>query len=511
MPDPSDSTAPNPKAPVESAPEAAPEAAGKPGQAGPPAEPLSLVPRSRSGSPVPKEGTAPAAPAGAPASFTDLMQWMKMFAAASAEAPPAEATKPGNRLQRTTLPKEQRKFQRFDREPGTTEATMPVQPVAGAAPESRAADDRSTAPAEEERATPPASRPVPVALTGGTSGRRLRSAAARRPRLWLALELGAVALLAAVFWLGRLSVRKVPSAGTAAGASSLAANAAPGAMLNPDAAKMIDEAMAAEQDRNFDRATALLLKVQKDFPQVRDLDFRLANLAMEQGDPTKALLLLNQAIDKGEQSAAAYKLRGTILNRKGNTTRNGGSRGMNDFETATMIDPFSAESFYFWGEALRRAGKPQAALVKLQQAIDRLREPELEAEYRLKIRTTMIELGREKEFAPEMAAMLAENPPPPDWLLTAAAIGLQHHDFADAASYLEKASHLMDPDLFNMRMRDYFFFGYRFEKPLAKFFAFATTARPAETPAPISAAVPPDTGKAAASNPTPAPLPSGTP
>ena len=110
----------------------------------------------------------------------------------------------------------------------------------------------------------------------------------------------------------------------------------------------------------------------------------------------------------------------------------------------------------------------------------------------------MIELGQEKELAPELAARLAENPPPPDWLLTAAAISLQHHDFADAANYLEKASHLMDKDLFDMRLRDYFFFSYRFEKPVAKYFAFATAA-------------PPAAGNPAAPSAAPASVPSGTP
>ena len=414
-----------------------------------------------------------------------------MFAAAS-EAPPKEATKPGNRLQRTTLPKEQRKFQRFDRESNPPETVAaPVQPAAGTPPESRSADDRSAAPPEDEKTYPPVSRPVPIALTGGTSGRRAKSVATRQPRLWLALELGALALLVVVFLLGRASVRKVaPPTGAEPGASSGA--------LNPEAAKMIDEAMAAEQDRDFDKATDLLLKVQREFPQVRDLDFRLANLALEQGDSAKALLSLYQAITKGEQAAAAYKLRGSIYNRKGSLAKGGMTRGMNDFEAATMVDPFSAENFYYWGEALRHAGKPQAALVKLQQAMDRLRDPELEAEYRLKIRLTMIELGREQEFAPEMAAKLAEDPPPPDWLLTAAAIDLQHHDFAEAANYLERASHLMDKELFAIRMRDYFFFSYRFEKPLAKYFAFAATA-------------PSATHKAAAPGSTPSALPTGTP
>ena len=243
MPDPSDSTAPVPKAPAESAPGPASAAAGKPGPAGLPAEPLVLVPRSRSASAGPKEDAAAPGPEGPPASFTDLMQWMKMFAAASA-APPEEATQPGNRQQRTILPREQRKFQRFDREPGTPDgAPAPAPPASGTTPESRSTDERSVppasvpVPAEDDRASTPASRPVPLPLTGGTIGRRPKPAA-DQPRLWLALEVGAVALLVVVFLLGRASVQKaVPSPEAAPGTAS--------GVLSPEAAKMIDEAMAA--------------------------------------------------------------------------------------------------------------------------------------------------------------------------------------------------------------------------------------------------------------------------
>ena len=440
-----------------------------------------------------------------------------MFAAAS-EAPPAEPTKPGARLQRSTLSRDQRKFQRSDREAAGSEApagpAVPVQPATDGPPESRGAEDPSVpptatpAPPEAEKTSLPSSPPVPIALTGGTSGRRARSVVARQPRLWLVLEVGVVVLLAGAFLLGRASVSKTaaPVADALPGAPTLDADGVPVPALSPDAAKTIDEAMATEQDRDFKKATDLLLRVKKDFPQVRGVDYRLASLALEQNDPYKAMPLLNRAIIENEQPAAAYRLRGTIVNRRG-----GVSRGMNDFENATMVDPFSAESFYFWGEALRRAGKPQAALVKLQQAIDRLREPELEAEYRLKIRLAMVELGREKEFAPEMAARLAEDPPPPDWLLTAAAIALQHRDFAQASNFMEKASHLMDKDLFVMRMRDYYFFGYRFEKPVEKFFAFAVTGSPASAPAPAVGA--PDAaarGPAATAAPA-SPLPASTP
>jgi Tfp pilus assembly protein PilF len=410
---------------------------------------------------VPESGAAP--------SFGDFMQFMKMFAAS--EAPTVEAPAPGARPPRTTLPKEQRKFQRYDREQVAAEKTAPVSP-AGEAPteeqtEGEAASSRAAVPPLED--APPVGavgRPIPISVP---VGRRSKAPRVRRPLFWLTLQIVGALLLVAAFLLGRTSVPRTlpPPKPAAPAAPGLSGDSSGAAAIDPAAAKIIDEAMAAEQDRDFRKATDLLLKVQQDFPHVRDLDFHLANLALEENDPARALPLLNQSIAEGEQVAASYKVRGTVLNRKAP------GRGMDDFESATKVDPFSAENFYFWGEALRRAGKPQAALVKLQQAMDRLREPALEAEYRLKIRLTQVELGQEPQFAAEMAQQLAQTPPPPEWLLTAAAIALQHRNFAQAADFLDKASHGMSPDLFSLNMRDYFFFGYRQEKQLAKFFTFA--------------------------------------
>ena len=130
--------------------------------------------------------------------------------------------------------------------------------------------------------------------------------------------------------------------------------------------------------------------------------------------------------------------------------------------------------------------------------MDRLREPVLEAQYRLAIRLTQIELGQEQAFATEMASQLAENPPAPDWLLTAAAVELHRNNLAAAASYLDKASGLMDKELFNMRLRDYFFYSYRFEKSLARFY------RPAASPAPAAAPAPSASPAAAATPGMPA-------
>ena len=143
---------------------------------------------------------------------------------------------------------------------------------------------------------------------------------------------------------------------------------------------------------------------------------------------------------------------------------------MNDYETATKVDPFNARHFFFWGEALRRAGKDQAAIVHLQQAVDRLREPELEGLYRLKLRLAELEAGQEKDFADELARRLAAPNPEMDWLITAAAVEMHRGKFADAAGFLERAEQRGDAETFASRLRDYYLFQFQYEKELQRFY-----------------------------------------
>ena len=91
-----------------------------------------------------------------------------------------------------------------------------------------------------------------------------------------------------------------------------------------------------------------------------------------------------------------------------------------------------------------------------------------------------------------MAERLAQQPPPSDWLLTAAAVALQHRNFVDAANYLDKASLIMDKDLFTYRVRDYFFYSYRAEPQMAKYFPRLAPHPPTTAPVPTSGAGTPD-------------------
>ena len=147
----------------------------------------------------------------------------------------------------------------------------------------------------------------------------------------------------------------------------------------------------------------------------------------------RVVLLLNKSIAEGEQVAASYNLRGVLFNRQAV------DKGLSDLKLAAQLDPFDAKDAFFVGEALRRQGKPQAALEYLQQAVNRLDNPFEESFYQFKYRLALLEAGREQEFAPELTAKLALNPPPVDWLFTAAAVEIHRGNLPAAGADLDKA------------------------------------------------------------------------
>ncbi len=331
----------------------------------------------------------------------------------------------------------------------------------------------------------------------------------------MATQLGALALLVGSFVLGRFSVSKVvvPPAAPAAPEVVNSDGRVTTNLLSDANAALIDQAMAAEQNRDFKTAADLLGKVKASGEHVRGLTFQLAQLAVFEGDYVKALPLLNDALVEGENIGEVYNMRATLSAGRAGLTR---GIGMNEYETSTKVDPFGARNFYYWGSALRRLGKEQAAIVRLKQAIDRLREPEEESLYRLTLRLAQIEAGQGKEFADDLAKQLALPNPSMDWLITAAAEEMHNGRFAAAAGYLDRASARGDSETFASRLRDYYLSQFRYEKELARFYPKGPSTKPATAmnpPAPVDSPAP-DASPSAASVPdasSPPPSPSASP
>jgi tetratricopeptide (TPR) repeat protein len=327
--------------------------------------------------------------------------------------------------------------------------------------------------------------PRPVAAVGGEApaprqdGRpvrpspapgRIRGAAKWNPAQLTGsvfFQLSILCLMALSFYLGRVSPHPAAAVSAAAPAGPLKPMPSPEAAASPTARvlELIDQAMAAEKAGDFAKAFALCNSIEREAPNTNGILMHLTQLAIENGDPAMALKTARSAIDQGDSVPMSYVLLGQLVQR-----RSGASESLQDFEQAALADPFEAKYFYYWGEALRRAGHPQEAAQRLREAIDRLREPALEGLYRLKLRLTQIEMGQEADFAAEMAQGLATNPPSPQWLLTASAVAMWHNQPAAAAKYLDEASQRTDSAALHNLLRDYFFFNYADNPLLARFF-----------------------------------------
>lgn len=420
-------------------------------------------------------------PAAGPPGFNDFLEWMR------AQATGGEAAAD----QRTLIPKERKKFQRQDTEAKTERPVPP--PTAPAAP---AATTPPPAAPVEKTAPPPSApaattaiptasvtdfpSPLDPALPAAdpTQPRVRRGQQAVKRNFWVGavIQAGMLTLLVLSFLLGRISVSKVapaPNAAPAAPEVTTQDGKTTTELLSSANAALIDQAMAATQANHFKEAAEALDKVKASGQPVRGLTFQRAMVALFASQYTQAVPLLNEAITEGVDIGEAYNLRATLSSRQ-NVFRS----TSNDYKTASKLDPFDARIFFYWGSAMRRAGMSQEAMVHLQQALDRLREPTAEAYYQLALRLTQIEVGKEKVFADELARQLALPYPNMDWLFTAAALALRDAKYEAAAAYLDRAEQCGDPDGFALRLRDYYFEQFNTRKDLARFFAKLTPPRP---------------------------------
>ena len=427
-----------------------------------------LARANRSGASNPKG----AAPAGAPPGATEFMEWMKALSGGPVEEEPA----PG----RTLIPKEQKKFSR--RTPETAKTASPAA-ASGPVGEVDAAQRTDDPAAEDETGEPtPTGRPAPRDLPLTERKRRAPGQAIRSPGAVLFTQFLVFALIVGSFFLGRVTVSRQTVAPAAPARVSAEGEKGP-VILPPELMAKVDQANAAESAGDFKHARALLEEVRQAGGRIVGLDFHLAELAYADHDWPAVLPLLNDSIAKGEKVADSYNLRGTLTGQRG-----GQAKGIADLQRASQLDPFDAKFAFFVGESLRRQGKPQAAQAYLRRALDRLSDPSQEEFYRLKLRLAQIESGQEKQFADELAAKLALNPPPMDWLFTAAAEELHRDNVSAAAGYLAKAQALYKPAEMNTRLRDYYFYSFSDNKDLAPF--FESILHPAPTPAPSAAPTP---------------------
>lgn len=437
----------------------------------PAGEPEHLAPAPRLHPPSTRQPKETAAPPPPPA-LEEVLAWMQRYGTAGIEPDdqPAEAG-PSRRSSRAQLPKEQRKFHKFD-----PEHPEPELPVTGGPKLPRIRDPFGPGKTEETRS---AFADYPGSITSEQIEfiRRLRQEAPGRSP-WIALGVAVVffLLVTGAFLAGHGNWTRF-SSGTPivpGGAEKIVGVNVAFRGLSDSVVELIDQAVQAEKAKDYSKAIERLERAQREAGHVYGLNYRLAGLRYKANDVARVLPLLDQSIADGEEVAACYRFRGRL---SGQTDRT--DHGPGDLEKATQSDPFDPRYPLAWGEALRRAGKVEQALDQFRRAADRAQEIALQDAYALKVRLTQIELGRQDEFAADMARELQLNPPPVEWLFTAAAVEMHRNNLPAAAENLIKIRGLIGATATALQLQDAFFTGYAHDPELAGFYEILTPADPA--------------------------------
>ena len=142
------------------------------------------------------------------------------------------------------------------------------------------------------------------------------------------------------------------------------------------------------------------------------------------------------------------------------------------FTRAIALDPTRADVFYFWGESLRRQGKPQDAADKFRQALIRNQYETTEGLYQLKLWLSEIQADQEKAKGTiaKIDEDLASGHPSGPALFAAAAREIKDGKFKEAGAHVGQAQKVMEPAVFRVVLQDPTFLQENFRPEFAPYF-----------------------------------------
>ena len=308
-------------------------------------------------------------------------------------------------------------------------------------------------------AWPRISRPEP---TPASFGERALSYLQRHPFIiWLFAQAAGLGLILLGYWAGsslaaddedRVGKSEERTASTVkAPAPDLLARVG----VNDRAMLTADSALHEEKAGSLDDARQKYEDAVASRVRLPGTEYRLAMLDIARKEYESADIHLNKSLTAGEMLAPCYFVNAWFASRKADY-----ADAAKQLARASRLEPFNAKYLFCHGEALRRAGKTQAAIDALGQALDRpgtVADRELIA---FKQRLAKIEHGQDETFNQELAEHLARRPVDGDWLMLAAAQDLTRGAYPAAASHLADAAKVLPPHAFSVLVHDYLYQGY---------------------------------------------------
>ena len=228
----------------------------------------------------------------------------------------------------------------------------------------------------------------------------------------------------------------------------------------------IDKAFAAIKQGQYVEARQQFEDLAKANPQWPSMGIEVARASLYQRDFQNAQKQLKAVNAERPQADASF------LDALLHLTAQEFDAANISFNAAVALDPARADFFYFWGENLRREGKPQEAADKFRAAMLRNQYENVEGLYQLKYWLSLVQADQEAASGEgaKIDKELANERPTGSALFAGAARAIKAGQIKDAANYLAKARVITDPSVFRVIIQDPTFVQENYRPEIAQFY-----------------------------------------
>lgn len=220
--------------------------------------------------------------------------------------------------------------------------------------------------------------------------------------------------------------------------------------LSPELQAQVDAAFQANKKGQYQQARDQFTALYQQHPEWWSMGIEAARTSLYLHEPQATKRSLNGVTaDAGQPDVNFIQALLHLTNKELDLAES-------SFALAVAHDPARPDFFYFWGECLRRDGKPLEAVNKFRAALLRNQYEYAEGLYQLKLWLSQIQANQEEASGTNQAinAALASPRPPYEALFAAAARELKAKQVPKAVEYITRALAVTEPAVFRVIMQD---------------------------------------------------------
>lgn len=224
----------------------------------------------------------------------------------------------------------------------------------------------------------------------------------------------------------------------------------------------VEAALASRYAQRHTEALGHLEEARRLFPLMRGLDYQFALTYVDLGEYDDALLAAQRSIEKKEEIGNAHSLIALATIEK--AQKQGSLELVEEvvitrLDDARAADPLNSMPYYVLAEFHRMRGRPEAALLAYQRALERVSKTDSVLFSTVKAGLAGLRLHHGPDSPPykvlEINGVIA-----PEQLFFGAADCLLRGDQQQASVYLREAKARLPEDTFNTLLQDSFFQDY---------------------------------------------------